>query len=993
MSRLQINLFGGLTVVLDGQPITQFYSNKVRALLAYLLLEADQAHSRDKLAGLLWAESPESRARRNLSQALNQLRQTIGDAAASPPHLLISRQTIQWNSDSDYRLDTLDFVEQRIPQNYRGELLEGFFLDDCQAFQDWLTIQRENWRTQALTLYAQQTSELEHSKQFEALRTLAQAWLALDSWQEEAHRVLMRAHVALGDPGAALAQYEQCRDVLFEELGIEPTEETQALYHQIRLDSSSFEVTLPQPTTPFVGRSAEIKTILSQLAKPHTRLLTILGTGGIGKTRVALEVARQHSETACFVPLAGVTRSSNLELPIANAILEVLGQNGVTSAETLFDFLADRPLLLVLDNFEHLLTGNGSRRFVARLIQQCPNIRCLVTSRVRLKLQAEQVVQLEGLVQEEAANCFVRYVRRHVDGFIVSAEIQPQIDQLCTLVDGMPLALELLASWAPILTLDEIIAEVQRGLDIFSTEMVDMPARHRSVYAVCDYSVQRLSERERDMFYQLSVFRGGFDRKAAAAVAHASSLVLARLIDASLLQRDQNGRYQLHELLRQYGEGHLGENSAETYRRHATYYIDWLVSLQAEAIRGNAGVYALIVAEQRNIDALWQWLIEARAFDLLERLVDYFEATLTSTQLHAHTWRYTADALTQLDGERLPPLLEAKLNSVCGNSLFHINTGDSALPFLQRALDRFQALNLAEKISSSMRNMAWALGYEGQYQAGWTLGQHPDAQLRENAAPYDVAYHAFVNHWNASGMGSYDAARAMSAQVVRLAKQHQLPTLQLYAQLNRCLMEAQLMLLVGRDGTNHSHLPFPEHSLSANIANITGRLGETKATITTLGDQRMMWGHWHQIKGILLTVQREYGPAADEFRASIHHFQMIKEMDISTALLATYGYAAIAACEQGAADLARRQLVQAAASVRQIPHQPYGAIILCAAGVYGLAIGRNETANFYLSQVGQLENIEWSIRQIARSYLPSNPFTSRADYRAAMTRFLTDFHT
>jgi DNA-binding SARP family transcriptional activator len=249
MARLTLSLLGAFQATLAGEPITRFESNKVRALLTYLAVEADRLHRRDSLAALLWPDWPDEAARGNLRHALANLRRAIGDHQATPPHLCISRETIQFNTDSDYCLDvtaitaavraddagqsTVRGLEDAMAV-YRGGFLEGFFLKGCPAFEDWVSLWRERLHREALSALYRLADHYGQRGEYQRACTHVRRQTELEPWHEKAHQQLMRLLALSGERGAALAQYETCRRVLGEELGVQPSEETTRLYQQIR---------------------------------------------------------------------------------------------------------------------------------------------------------------------------------------------------------------------------------------------------------------------------------------------------------------------------------------------------------------------------------------------------------------------------------------------------------------------------------------------------------------------------------------------------------------------------------------------------------------------------------------------------------------------------------------------------------------------------------------------------------------------------------------
>jgi DNA-binding SARP family transcriptional activator len=389
MAHLSISLLGSINVTRDGEPLTDFATDKARALLAYLAVEADRPHRRDTLAGLLWPDQPQKKARQSLRQALSDLRKTIGDRDDAP-FLLVSREAIQFNTDCDHWLDVAAFADlvkdcethrhrrmatclsclrrmERMVGLYSGAFLEQFFVSDSDAFEEWAMLKRE-WLqrevTEALSLladYHERRGDYKRAQQY------ARRQVQMEPWREEVHRQLMRLLALDGQRSAALTQYETCRRALADELGIEPTAETQVLYEQIRGSGASGEVwgygsapphshtpilTLLPSFTSFVGREEELTELADLLADPNCRLMTLFGPGGIGKTRLALQVADDHLGTfengVAFVPLAHISAVAHF-VPTVASVLGLSFHGDQDPEEQLLDYLRQKELLLVLD--------------------------------------------------------------------------------------------------------------------------------------------------------------------------------------------------------------------------------------------------------------------------------------------------------------------------------------------------------------------------------------------------------------------------------------------------------------------------------------------------------------------------------------------------------------------------------------------------------------------------------------------------------------------
>ncbi len=652
MVKLMISLLGSFQVTLDGEPVTGFTTDKARALLAYLAVEADSPYRRDVLAGLLWPDQPQRKARQNLRQALSHLRRALGDQDEAVPFLLVSREAVQFNTASDYWLDVTAFTDlvetckrhrhrrlgtclpcmrrmERMAALYRGDFLAQFFLSDSDIFEEWALLQREWLHRQMVGLLSHLAGYYERRGDYEQARRYVWRQVELEPWREEAHRQLMRLLALDGQRSAALAQYETCRRVLADELGVAPTDETTTLYEQIQAGKYGSSLphphntpTLPPSPTPFVGREAELAELAEHLANPDCRLLTLSGPGGIGKTRLALQVAADQvgafAHGVYFVPLTPVSSAGHLVPVIADALNLPLDDRR-RPKEQLLDYLRERELLLVLDNVEHVLEEMG---LLAEILKRAPGVVLLVTSRERLNLREEWVYAVEGLTYPEeeeakdgpevysALDLFRQRACQAHRHFLLSETEIPHVVRICQLVEGMPLGVELAAAWAGARSCGEIAQEIERNLDILTTSLRNVPARQRSVRATFEYSWQLLSEIEKDIFARLSVFRGGFRREATGQVAVASPVTLAALLDKSLIRRVSPDRYDVHELLRQYAAEKLEadpQRREETQLRHARYFAAFLEQ-QARHLQGAKQKQALteIGLEAENARQAWQ---------------------------------------------------------------------------------------------------------------------------------------------------------------------------------------------------------------------------------------------------------------------------------------------------------------------------------------------------------------------------------------------------
>jgi predicted ATPase/transcriptional regulator with XRE-family HTH domain len=385
--------------------------------------------------------------------------------------------------------------------------------------------------------------------------------------------------------------------------------------------SEPFKSDLPTPPTSLIGREHEVGMVLRQLQNPACRLLTFTGPGGVGKTRLALEVAHKLCDVfehgAYFVSLVGTTSAEFILPAIADALRFTFSHVGDPKTQ-LFHYLKGKRILLVLDNLEHLLSDV---RLISELLEASPELKILATSREQLNLRAEWSFSVQGLPvpahlsletleSNSAVALFLQRARQARLDFTPTLEDLPHIERICQLVEGLPLGLELAAAWVRALSCREIAQEIENNIDFLTSSARDVPQRHQSMRAVFDYSWQLLSADEQQVMMGLSVFRGGFTRESAAQVTGAALTILSALVDKSLVRHSTDKSYDLHELVRQYAYEQLLRSGKLTVirERHFEFFLTLAEDSRSKLRGPNQLTWLnLVEADYDNLRAALEW--------------------------------------------------------------------------------------------------------------------------------------------------------------------------------------------------------------------------------------------------------------------------------------------------------------------------------------------------------------------------------------------------
>lgn len=706
---LKINLLGAPQLLRNDTPIAGFITRKAEALFFYLVV-TQRTHMRDALATLFWADDDQQRARKNLRDIISNLRELLGD------YLLITRSTIAFDNSRPYWLDIEQFqsyLQQATPafaigetlraiDLYYGEFLEGFHVRGAPNFEEWMLFEREHLHKAYIQgQYTLATCYLD-IQDYHAAVLVTQRLLAIEPWQERAHRQLMIGLAGSGRINEALAQYATCCRVLTDELGLEPMAETTALYQQIRSGAydkvtsdrvTSDKVTtdhpvtqspghsyranlathaahnLPRQLTPFFGRTVEIAAVCAKLQKPDCFWLTLTGVGGVGKTRLAQKIGETllpyFRDGVWFVSLLDIAPGKTLEEQLITAIGKAL-QLPFTGAESLkpqlLAYLRDRQLLLILDNFEHLnsdewldppnaqlsdqpLPLRSAADTVYHLLQATRQLKVLITSRHRLNYQAEHLFTLDGLplpeaeevdalragqlaltalLQYDSLALFAQRAAQSSSSFAITEENVAAIVQICRLLEGLPLGIELAATLSQRYSCAQIAHLLENHYAILATTFHDLPARHRSIEATLAYSWQLLGPDDALILAQCALFRDSFTLAAAAAITGATPAQLQRLEDHLLLHPMGGKRYTMHRLMRQYALQQLQTTPTveQTVReRHCRYYAQFLKGIIEGQALLDAQAFNTVQEEMGNIYSSWEWAVAEGRFAILHQLL------------------------------------------------------------------------------------------------------------------------------------------------------------------------------------------------------------------------------------------------------------------------------------------------------------------------------------------------------------------------------------
>jgi predicted ATPase/DNA-binding SARP family transcriptional activator len=673
---VRIKLLGGFDISVGSRSIEndEWQLRKARSLVKLLAVAPRCRLHRERVMEWLWPNSSRDAAANSLYQTVHHARRVIDPDSSGPfsPYLRLQDEELVlcpevplWTDVEAFESAAATARRTRDPASYQAavELYTGDLLPE-DRYEEWAEGRREELRA----LYQELLIELarlheergEFKSAIEALRRV----LTSEPAHEQTHQDLMRLYATAGQRDRALRQYEQLREVLRRELGLEPDAASEYLYREI--SSGRFPPTepasggvrkaanvrrhnLPLQLTSFVGRQREMAEVRQLLAA--SRLVTLTGAGGSGKTRLAVAVANEllpeYPDGMWLVELAPLADPTLVPKAVA-AALGVREEPGRDLLTTLVDYLRHRELLLLLDNCEHLVGACAS--LVQSLLRACPYLRILATSREGLRIGGEAtwlvpslsvpdtgiLPPVRDLVEYEAVRLFVDRVRSHRPRFELTEENARSVAEICQRLDGIPLAIELAAARARAMTVEQIATRLDNSLRLLTGGDRTATPRQQTLKGTLEWSYDLLSRSERELFCRLSVIVGGFTLEVAEALMSAKQeemaaedvlQLLSQLVDKSLVVAEESGggslRYTMLEPVRQYGQQQLEESGkAERVRqRHAEHYLALAEEAEPE-LRGARQVSWLkrLEKEQDNLRAAMSWLLRNGELEKAARL-------------------------------------------------------------------------------------------------------------------------------------------------------------------------------------------------------------------------------------------------------------------------------------------------------------------------------------------------------------------------------------
>jgi predicted ATPase/DNA-binding SARP family transcriptional activator len=808
---IRLSLLGLPRLELDGAPL-EFKRRKALNLLAYLCLHPAE-HPRERLAALFWGDSDDEAARLSLRVTISDLRKGLGEEA-----FIGGRDSLGLSPTLSVWVDALEFeklAKGKSAPDWQEAL--GLYADEFlpDVYEDWALEWRERLAQLHVETLLRLTAHHRSSADYDKAIELARRLLALDPANEAAHQHIMVCYEALGDRAAALRQYESCIEALQGLVGVRPSSMTEAIYQRLQKAASGISAkltahptNLPAPLTSFVGREAELEAVESLLAPlareaQPARLVTLIGPGGSGKTRLSIQAASELVDTyeqgVWWVELAALTRPEDVLAQVA-VVFGLKEQPGASLEEALLDALKNRHFLLVLDNCEHLL--DACTRLAALILQNCPRAQILATSREAFSIGGEQIypvpplelpendpIDPEAAAQIEALRLFVERARAVLPSFELDNANLAAVTAICRRLDGIPLAIELAASRLKALSPAQIAERLDDRFRLLASGDRAALPRQQTLYALIDWSYGLLDEDEKALFRRLAILPGGCTLEAAEALgADLAALpldLLTRLVEKSLLvaRETQTGmRYRMLDSIRHFGLHRLAEaGEADLAPARALNYfamlVDGIEPDLSERMHVDANLSTL-TAEQDNLRELLEWSLAhdpAMALRLAGGLWSYWDI---SDQI-AEGDRWLGRALDACP-EGGPPRRRARALSGAGTMAFYLGEFHKALSCHQQALELYrQAVDVPGEVFT-LNNVAMSFGELGEEEKCLEMLEACLSQARQASLKKMICFAASNIGMRLSRLGQYARAEALLDEALHAARETNDPLMTAY---------------------------------------------------------------------------------------------------------------------------------------------------------------------------------------------------------------------
>lgn len=723
---LEVRLTGTFAIKCDSKPVT-LSSRTAQSLFAYLILTAGNLHRREKLAGMFWPDETEEKARAYLRNELWRIRKTLSKIS-NVEYFLASDLTITFNQAPPFWLDVAEFKNQndttsteelmQALSHYQGELLPGFY-------EDWVVLEREHLQTLFERKLAQLLGLLEEQQRWSDILEWAERWISLGQAPESAYRYLIIAYNASGDQGKALSTYKRCVQAL-RELDLEPSEETRALTFK-----RTSKLNIPIPMTSFIGRDKELREVSGLLSE--SRLVTLTGAGGVGKTRLAIqvvaEVLERFPDGVWFLDLAPLSEPALVPIALASLIgfHEIMDTKSPITNLLIRSFHS-RVALVIFDNCEHLIIACA--KLVDLLLTSCPNLSVLATSREALRVAGEVPYRVPSLeiprsevefrIDEsskmESVKLFAERAAVTSPGFAIHPQNVAAIARICQRLDGIPLAIELAAARINVLTPQQILNRLDDRFNLLTGGMRTALPRQQTLRAAIDWSYNLLLEKERILFRRLAVFTGGWTLEAAEQVCSGEGIgsseildLLSQFVNKSLVFFEAGNletRYRRLETIREFAREKLIEatEAGKLQDRHLAYFLKKAEEIVPDPAGEDSVPYLVYFdRELDNIRLALDWSIASRKGQDAFRLFSALGSFWLAREYFPEGTEWFQRALTLKEGAAKGT--QAKALRYAGSLYFMQENFPASRTMLRESLEIYRELGNAQEISKGLQLM------------------------------------------------------------------------------------------------------------------------------------------------------------------------------------------------------------------------------------------------------------------------------------------------